>query len=105
MLSYLRQSTPACNQPLDRPGLEGCREPSPGSLVCHTFLLGVSGSLTNPPLLGGMSSNCIPAYGGRAFCDCRGGSPRGCRTAARQWRCRSKSTSDSVAPHLSSSRG
>src|SRR5215212_7195358 len=52
------------DQALNRLGLILTRKPSPGSSVCHSALLGCSGSLQNPPLRGGKPSLCLVLGGG-----------------------------------------
>src|SRR3954447_17573513 len=51
-LSQLSQWLAALDQALNRLDLVLPRKPSPGSSVCHSALLGCSGSLQNPPLRG-----------------------------------------------------
>src|SRR3954447_7261040 len=53
----VRQRPATLDHTLNRLGLILTRKPSPGSSVCHSALLGCSGSLQNPPLRGGKSTS------------------------------------------------
>src|SRR5437764_10862655 len=62
----LRQPSTALEQALDRLRLELGREPAPGPPLRHLALLGCSGSLANPPLPRGKSTERCAASCPRA---------------------------------------